>query len=148
MPDRLLATSIFTYDKGRYHIYIEVDMADSSNTYGNSREVLGLAVKFLATGTGSIQERLENAAMMLITLSRPSPELSPELNGELSAMIQDITKTPSQGSEGKIKATLRRMSDEECAAIAQRIISLYRELTTECEVRHGFRSIPPPLPSA
>jgi hypothetical protein len=103
-------------------------MADSSNTYSNSREVLGLAVKFLATGTGSIQERLENAATVLITLSRPSGELSPELNGQLSAVIQDLTRTPSLDIEGRIKATLRMMSDEEGAEIAQRIVSLYREL--------------------
>jgi hypothetical protein len=51
-----------------------------------------------------------------------------ELRHKLEAIIQELTRTPAQGCEGRIKATLRMMSDEEGAKIAQRIFSLYIEL--------------------
>jgi hypothetical protein len=51
-----------------------------------------------------------------------------ELRHKLEAVIQELTRTPAQGTEGRFKATLRIMSDEEGAKIAQRILSLYIEL--------------------
>jgi hypothetical protein len=97
-------------------------MASEEDAIRNVRQVVWRAVGSLATGTGTIQERLESAAITLTTLSRPGPEsLSAELNGKLDAIVQDLTRTPAQGDEGKIRAALRTMSDEEGSKLAERI---------------------------
>jgi hypothetical protein len=107
---------------------MELNMTDSDNTYSYGREVLGLAVSFLATGTGTIQERLESTATSLSGLRSFEDQLPMELHRELKAIVQDLTRTPAQGDEGSIKATMRMMSDEEGAKLAQRIFGLYIEL--------------------
>ena len=59
-----------------------------------------------------------------------SPEWLPmEVRDKLEAIIQELTRTRAQGNEGTLKATLRMMSDEECSKIAQRVLSLYIELS-------------------
>jgi hypothetical protein len=109
-------------------IYIEVDMVDSENTYTYGRQKLWQAVDALATGTGTIQERLANAAMGLSGLRPFENQLPVELHSQLKAIVQDLTRTPAQGDEGSIKATTRTMSEEEGAKLAKRIFSLYIEL--------------------
>jgi hypothetical protein len=102
-------------------------MANSENTYGHAREKLYQAVNSLATGTGTIQDRPESATMVLNPLQ--SPQNGFRWNCAISwKVIQELTRTPAQGTEGRFKATLRIMSDEEGAKIAQRILSLYIEL--------------------
>ena len=103
-------------------------MVSSENTYTYGRQKLWQAVDALATGTGTIQERLESAAMGLHGLRSFEDQLPVELHRELEATSQDLTKVPAQGNEGRIRATLRTMSDEEGAKLAQRIFSLYIEL--------------------
>jgi hypothetical protein len=107
---------------------MELNMTDSENTYSYGREVLGLAVSFLATGTGTIQERLASTTTSLSGLRSFEDQLPVELHRKLEALVQDLTRTPVQGDGGSIKATLRTMSDEEGAKIARRIFSLYIEL--------------------
>jgi hypothetical protein len=95
--------------------------------YSYGRQNLYRAVNSLATGTGTIQKRLESAATNLPGQS-PAEWFPPELRHKLEAILQELTRTPAQGTEGKLQATLRMMSDEEGAEIAQRIFSLYIEL--------------------
>jgi hypothetical protein len=72
-------------------------MANSGNTYGYGREKLYQAVSSLATGTGTIQERLESAAMPLNGLQSPPEWLPMELRHRLGAIIQELTRTPPKG---------------------------------------------------
>jgi hypothetical protein len=104
-------------------------MANFESTYRHGRQKLYQAVDSLATGTGTIQKRLESAAMGLIGLQSPPEWLPMEVRDKLEAIIQELTRTPAQGNEGTLKATLQMMSDEECSKIAQRILSLFIELS-------------------
>jgi hypothetical protein len=99
---------------------------ENGNDYGYGREKLYLAINSLATGTGSIQKRLETVAIGMLGLTSFQELLPPELMPELKAILQDLTKIP--GPDGAIVATTQAMSDEEGAAIAERILSLYIEL--------------------
>ncbi|MBB5063936.1 hypothetical protein [Granulicella mallensis] len=103
-------------------------MANIENTYNYGRQKLWQAVHSLATGTGNIQERLESAMMGLNGLQSNQEWLPVEVRHKLEAIIQELTRTPAQGSEGRIKATLRMMSNEEGSELAGRIFSLYIEL--------------------
>lgn len=103
-------------------------MANGKNIYSYGREKLWQAVDCLVSGTGSIQERLESAALYLIRLEPNNDEMPKELHLELEAILLDLTKMAAKGDEGKISATLRFMSDEEGSKLAGRIFSLYVHL--------------------
>jgi len=89
-----------------------------------AQEKLMQAIDTLATGTGTIQDRLGGAALYLIRLK---PEDFPE--GDLRKLFQgvkdDLTFEPAKGDEGTIAATLRITDDEDARAIAKRIVSLF-----------------------
>jgi hypothetical protein len=97
-------------------------------TCGCGREKLYLAVSSLAAGTGCIRERLESAVEGFNRAAVTSRMASGRSATQLEAIFQELTRTPAQGSESGIKATLRMMTDEECSKLAQRIFSLYIEL--------------------
>ena len=102
-------------------------MPETENQYRYGREKLYQALNTLATGTGSIQERLESVAIGWTGLPASFPDLLPaDLMPELRALIEQLTKI--QGPEGAIRATTQAMSDREGAEIAERILSLYINL--------------------
>jgi hypothetical protein len=47
---------------------------------------------------------------------------------EFQSIIQDLTKEPAVGDEGRIQATTHKMSDQEAVAVARRILGLYIQL--------------------
>ena len=99
-------------------------MPENGNDYHYGREKLYLAVNTLATGTGSIQERLESVAIGWIGLAPSFPDLLPaNLMPELKAITEQLTKV--QGHDGAIRATMQAMSNEEGAELAERVLSLY-----------------------
>ena len=91
------------------------------------REKLWQAVNALATGSGSIQERLENAAIFLIRL-QAGEDLPEEHRATFEAILHELTKEQATGDEGNIRATLANTSSERGRALAGRILSLYTEL--------------------
>ena len=102
-------------------------MPEHGNSYNYGREKLYLAVNTLATGTGSIQQRLEDVAIGLLGLTTSFPDLLPaDLMPELKAILEDLTKV--KGQDGAIQATTQAMSNEEGAHIAERVFSLYINL--------------------
>ena len=87
-------------------------------------EKLMEAVRILATGSGRIQERLLDAAHVLILLRAddfPEGDLRRKFNG----VMDDLTFEQPEGEEGRISATLSAIDDEDARAIAKRIVSLY-----------------------
>jgi hypothetical protein len=102
-------------------------MPDVKATYSYGQEKLYLAVNFLATGTGPIQERLASVATSWLGLPASFPDLLPaDLMSELKAVLDELTKV--HGEEGAIRETARAMSDEEGAELAKRVLSLYLNL--------------------
>lgn len=94
--------------------------------YRRSAELLGKAVRTLAVGTGTIQQRVEQAASD-VTLLREDA-LPPDLRERFRLLVRRLTSNPAVGEEGKIAATARAMSDEDASGVARQIADLADEV--------------------
>ncbi|MGP8174568.1 MAG: hypothetical protein ACLP7O_08480 [Terracidiphilus sp.] len=95
----------------------------------NVRIKLWEAIDTLVTNEGSLQKRLASAAISLTGVYLPSKSDLPKKYQEaFESIIQDLTKEPAVGSEGKIQATTYKMNDQEAEGVAKRILSLYIQL--------------------
>jgi hypothetical protein len=86
-------------------------------------EKLVQAVYALVTHSGRVQERLEEAYRDLIS-AQPDDVADDELRRMLVGIKDDLTFDQPAGSEGRLKATLRNLNDEDASAIAARILML------------------------
>lgn len=93
----------------------------------NVREVLYVAIRVLIAYEGTVQKRLASAAINLSTLPTKN-DLPKEFEDELRSIIQDLTKEPAVGSEGRIQATTAKMSNQDAKRIAEEIFDLYVRL--------------------
>ena len=91
------------------------------------------AVFTLATGSGTLRERLAGAAQHLIGLSVNTAYHFPdeETIRELRGIVEDLTIfEPEFADEGSIDATTRNLIDYDAYAIAKRIVELYARVQT------------------
>jgi hypothetical protein len=95
-----------------------------------AREKFWQAVHGLV-GSGSIEERLASAAMILIRLDRPVEDLPESVREEFQAVLHELTKETATGNEGNIAATTRKLSSEDGSDLAHRIFSIYTKLHGE-----------------
>lgn len=95
--------------------------------YDYAREKFWQAVDTLV-GSGNIQERLANAAMILIRLQPADKDLPEELREEFGQLYHELTKETATGNEGNIVATTRKLTDEQGSKLAKRIFSIYPKL--------------------
>ena len=90
------------------------------------------AVFTLATGAGTLRERLADAAQHLIgPLSVDSCYHFPDeaTEREWREIVEDLTIfEPESADEGKIDATTRNLIDHDTYAIAKRIVDLYAKV--------------------
>jgi len=105
---------------------------DTHNTY----ERLRLAVESLATGRGSLQDRLYYAFLHIYVFR--VEEFPERLRDEFREISEEMTKVKPVGDEGSIKATCNIMGDEEAEKIAQRIFDLFTTIA-----RSYCETIPP-----
>lgn len=89
----------------------------------NVRERLWQAVNVLATSARPLQERLGDACMSLVFLGEEDFEDS-EGRARFTAILETSGALPASGDEGRIAATVLRMSDEQAVALAQQIVAL------------------------
>ncbi|MGA2256751.1 MAG: hypothetical protein ABSG53_19045 [Thermoguttaceae bacterium] len=85
------------------------------------------ALECLATGVGRIQERLEEAFRYLVA-AQPAELSDVELRHMLAGIKDDLTFDEPTGAEGRLKATLRHLSDEDASKIASHILELHNRL--------------------
>lgn len=100
----------------------------TDHKYDHARERFEQAIRALATLDGPLQgKRLESAALALIDLH---PEEFPsELRDAFLSIDRDLTKHAAENEgEGSIKATLRKMSNDEASDIARRMADVYLRL--------------------
>lgn len=88
-------------------------------------EKYGTAVHLLATGTGSIQERLFSAVMSFHTVQQERDLAEPGMWKEHEAIMEALSNVHDDSGKGYFKATLDRMSDAEGSKIADRIFNLW-----------------------
>jgi hypothetical protein len=87
------------------------------------RERLDQAVQALATEEGTLRERLLSAALATSTL-QPQDFADDETRTEFGAIREILTRQEARAGEGRVGATLARMSDDEARSIAARILML------------------------
>lgn len=87
------------------------------------RERLAQAVHALATADGTLPERLFSASLATSTL-QPRDFGDPESRADFGAIREMLTRREADANEGRIRATLERMSDAEARAVAERIFEL------------------------
>jgi hypothetical protein len=89
-------------------------------------EKLYTAVNILATGEGTIQERLGSAyADSLIRLRTDINEIPDEIRGDFEALNKALTREEAKGDEGTIVATVRSMESDEAARHAETILHMF-----------------------
>jgi hypothetical protein len=87
-------------------------------------EKLYTAVNILATGQGTIQERLGSAyADSLIRLR--GEELPDEIRSDFDALEKALTRAKAEPDEGTIAATMRTMESDEASCHAQTIVDMF-----------------------
>lgn len=92
-------------------------------------EKLYVAVLNMATGEDSVQSRLFDAFLSFHTLKTEDfPEDLQERFNEIMNKLTEV-KTPV-GDEGIVKATLNKMSNMDARDLAEKIVSLYNEITS------------------
>lgn len=97
-------------------------------TYAN--EKFQQAVYQLAVGAGPIKERVQFAYLYVLR-AWPFEGLSEELAGRALALHDALAKVDAEGDEGKLAATLARMSDDEAGNVAREIYDLASDVEYE-----------------
>ena|SRR5215216_5083911 len=97
-------------------------------------EKFHVAVLCLASGRGSIQDRLANAFVSALIRLEPKEDLPPELQTEFSSIVEEMTKVGPTGDEGSIMATANIMPAERASAIAEKIVEMYDTITRQDEL--------------
>lgn len=95
------------------------------------REKLAQAVHALATSTEPLHQRLFLAALATSTL-QPRDFVDDRSRAGFGAIREMLTRHEALADEGRVGATLARMSDDEARSVAQRILELdahYRPLS-------------------
>ena len=94
-----------------------------ANTEDYVREKLGQALDALATGLGTLQERLRNAMLNIVVLE-PEDFVDDESRSLFAELSYWITDTEAEADEGTIAATVTPLNDEEARRLAQIIVDL------------------------
>lgn len=95
------------------------------------------AVRTLVRGSDSIQERLFNAVAFnnFVGLEAVDWETGTENSKkDFLELMEKISEKEASGNEGRWKATLSEMSEEEASELAEKILYLYDEI---CSVKYG-----------
>lgn len=92
------------------------------------REKVAQAVDALATGTRPLRERLFAASLATSTL-QPRDFVDEESRAAFGAVREMLTRHEARADEGRVGATLARLSDAEARSVAKRLLELDRRLT-------------------
>ncbi len=96
-------------------------------SFSYAMEKMSEAIIELATGTGSIQERLENAWSRFIVA--PRGVLPDHLQAEYDQVLETIRSGSPDQWEGAITTTARTMTAEEAKAAAGQLLVFYWNMT-------------------
>lgn len=89
-------------------------------------EKLYTAVNILATGRGTIQERLGSAyADSLIRLRGVEDQIPNEIREDFERLGKQLTREEATADEGTITATMRTMGSDEASRHAETILHMF-----------------------
>jgi hypothetical protein len=95
--------------------------------YDYAWRTLYLALSDMATSTGTVQDRLGNAAVCHLFKLQPS-HLPAESQGRLANLMRDLSSVSATDGEGSIRATTAALDDERAVELAKQISSLFHEI--------------------
>lgn len=104
-------------------------------------EKFHVAVSALASGTGSIQERLCNAyiySLMLLEVHEPN-DLPETMRNDFEEITRELTAVEPSEGEGSVQASTNAMTDTKASEIAEKILSLYNRITRMYAVETDVR---------
>jgi hypothetical protein len=96
-------------------------------SFAYAMETMSEAIIELATGTGSIQERLEKAWSQFIRA--PRAVLPDHLQAEYDLVMETIRSGSPDEDKGAIATTARAMTAEEAKAAAGQLLVFYWNMT-------------------
>lgn len=100
-------------------------------------EKLHVAVLILASSTGSIQERLCDAyTSSLIRLHEPN-DFPKDMRNDFEEITRELTAVEPSGNEGSVQASTNAMTDIKASTIAEKIVSMYDQITRMNAVQTG-----------
>ena len=90
------------------------------------------ATRILATGKGSIKERLVDAFIYELHIIEPDDAKLPHgLKEVFSKIFCEVTSAKPVGDEGTIIASIKTMSEERAIQIAEEIFDIFVELSNQ-----------------
>src|SRR5690349_11992273 len=89
-----------------------------------------VAVDTLASGTGSIQERLADAYMSALIRLYPA-DLPKNLREDFEKLRVTMRRIEPTSDEGRITAAARAMSTDEAQQWAEKIVSMFNHIARE-----------------
>jgi hypothetical protein len=90
-------------------------------------EKISMAVRILATSTDSLRRRLEHAYYALSTVREHELQRS-EQRRMLSEIRETITAVDGKDENGKVQASLGRMSDDAARELARKFLDLFTSI--------------------
>lgn len=97
--------------------------------YGYGWEKLFSAMLGLATGNEPIQQRLVNATAYALIHIRPEDDLPETSRDRFQNLLRELTEVEAKGDEGRIAATINKLSDDDASHYAKEILSIYDDTT-------------------
>ena len=85
------------------------------------------AAVLLLIGAGPVKQRLSEASLRHLS-DVDSARLPADVAERYQELMQSLSTEPATGGLGRIGATVRKMSDQEAAACAARVLDLYLTL--------------------
>lgn len=99
-------------------------------------EKFGAAVETMATGIGTIQDRLLSAYMTFHPVSVENGDFpTDELKKEYHEIYEALTRVKDDPIKGHVPSTTEKMTDDEAADVARKIYSLHLHLMWEVQKR-------------
>jgi hypothetical protein len=94
-------------------------------------EKLFRAVESLASGTGSIQDRLYNTCVSHLGGLRP--DIFPqEIRDEFEDLWEIVTKIqPLHSDQGSLKTTIEALSEDRARKLAERLVSMFSRVAQQ-----------------
>jgi hypothetical protein len=77
----------------------------------------------ISGGVGDIRDRLFSAFLTIGVFK--VEELPDDIQNDYRQTMEDLSWLPAEGDEGKVRATLNEMSDDEATALAERIFRMF-----------------------
>lgn len=94
-------------------------------------------------GDGPVKQRLATAYSMHLA-DLPEAELPPALQGDFVSLRAAVSRVAPAGNEGRVRASVQKMSPDEASGHAATIVKLYVALVSDLERAEPLKVVSAP----